>query len=199
CNVDSVGGCDPGHKQGEQERAESENGAERRCAQHVHSVPRSGFLAALPAAAEFVETERRKRTDQRKTGGQRKQQRQHGMAKGQSEQNKTENGINYAQDNGVSWYGLEVFPAQAQRVAQVGKADFSNDECAGDAEQLQFRSCEILYGHGPGLLARGRRGKNGAPSNRAQSASCAKIAIEPGKSSSTRRSFAGRHLSRPVQ
>src|SRR6202043_3420048 len=102
-----------------------------------------GFLAALAAAAELVEAERGKRTNQRKTGGQRKQQRQHGIAKDHSEQNKTENGINHAQHNGVSWNGLEVFPAEAQRVAQVGKADFANDKCGGDAEQLQFRSCEI--------------------------------------------------------
>ena len=81
---------------------------------------RCGFLAALAAAAELVETERGKRTNQGKTGCQRKEQRQHRIAKDQSEQNKTENGINHAQDNGVSWYGLEVFPAQAQRVAQVG-------------------------------------------------------------------------------
>src|SRR5207302_9881954 len=31
--------------------------------------------------------------------------------------------------------------------------------CGGDAEQLQLRSCEILCGHGSGLLARGRRGR----------------------------------------
>jgi hypothetical protein len=57
-------------------------------------------------------------------------------ANGQSEQNKTENGINQAQDNSVSWYGLEVFPAEAQRFAQVGKADFANDKGGGDAEDL---------------------------------------------------------------
>src|SRR6266404_2626511 len=91
-NVDSVRGGDPNYEQNEQERAEFEHGAERRCAQHVHGIPRSGFLAALAAAAEFVETERGKRTNQRKTGGQRKEQRQHRMAKDHSEQNKAEYG-----------------------------------------------------------------------------------------------------------
>jgi hypothetical protein len=66
----------------------------------------------------------------------REEQRQHGIANNQSEQNKAENRINHAQDNGVSWYGLEVFPAQAQRVAQVGKADSTNDKWGGDAEPL---------------------------------------------------------------
>src|ERR1700676_4136911 len=63
CNVDSVRGGDPNYAQNEQERAEFEHGAERRCAQHVYSIPRGGFLAALAAAAEFVETERGKRTN----------------------------------------------------------------------------------------------------------------------------------------
>src|SRR5439155_4324559 len=131
-NVDSVRGGDPSDEQNEQEDAEFEHGAERRCAQHMYSIPRGGFLAALAAAAEFVETERGKRTDQRKTGGERKEQRQHRIAKDHSEQNKTENGIDHAQDNGVTWYGREIFPAQAQRRAQVGQADFANDKGASD-------------------------------------------------------------------
>ena len=36
----------------------------------------------------------------------------------------------------MSWDGLEVFPAQAQRFGQVGKADLANDKSSGDAEQL---------------------------------------------------------------
>ena len=120
CNVDSVGGGDPSHEQNEQEDAEFDHGAERWRAQHVYGIPRGGFLSALAAAAEFVETERGKRTDQCKTGGERKEQRQHRIAKDHSEQNKTENGIDHAQDNGVTWYGLEIFPAQAQRLVQVG-------------------------------------------------------------------------------
>src|SRR6266849_1841982 len=151
CNVDSVRGGDPNYEQNEQERAEFEHGAERRCAQHVYSVPRGGFLAALAAAAEFVETECGKGTNQRKTGGQREQQRQHRIAKDRSEQNKTENGIDHAQDNGVTWYGLEIFPAQAQGLAQVGQADLANDKGGSDAEHLWFRFCDIvgiLCGHG---------------------------------------------------
>src|SRR5258708_1837807 len=125
----------------------------------------SGRLTTMPndcnsatkPSPEFVETERGKRTNQRKTGGQRKEQRQHGIANDQSEQNKAENGINHAQDNGVSWDGLEVFPAQAQRVAQVGKVDLANDKGGRDAKQLQFGSCEYC-GHSSGLLACDRRG-----------------------------------------
>jgi hypothetical protein len=154
CNVDRVRDGDPGPEQNEQEHAEFEHGAERRCAQHVDSIPRSGFLAALAAAAEFVETERGKRTNQCKTGGQRKQQRQHRIAKDHSEQNKTENGIDHAQHNGVTRHGLEIFPAQAQRGAQVGQADFANDKGAGDADRLWFRTDDvvgIVCGHGRSL------------------------------------------------
>src|SRR6516165_2509309 len=114
-------------------------------------MPRSGFLAALAATAEFVETNRSKGANQRETGGQRKEQRQHGIAKHQSEQNKPENGINHAQDNCVTWYGLEIFPAQAQRVAQIGQAKLSKDSRVGITERVPLRLCdvlEILGGHG---------------------------------------------------
>src|SRR4029453_15607075 len=57
CNIDGVRGGDPDPEQDEEYRAESEDGAERRCAQHVHRVHRRRFLAALAAAAEFVKTE----------------------------------------------------------------------------------------------------------------------------------------------
>src|SRR5258705_13956486 len=99
----------------------------------------------------------------------------------------SENGINHAQDNGVSWDGLEVFPAQAQRVAQVGKVDLANDKGGRDAKQLQFGSCEYC-GHSSRLLV--VAGERSAPKTRAPAPS-AKIAIEPGKSGSTRKSFAG--------
>src|SRR6478672_6134744 len=154
CNVNCVRGGDPSHEQSKQEHAECEHGAERRSAQHVHGIPRSGILAALTAATELVETERSKRTNQRKTGGQREEQRQHRIAKDHSEQNKTENGIDHAQDNGVTWYGLEIFPAQAQRLAQVRWADFANGKWAGDAERLWIRIYDvvgILCSHGRSL------------------------------------------------
>ncbi len=154
CNVDSVRGGDPGREQSKQEHAKSEHGAERWRAQHLYSIPRSGFLAALTAATEFVETKRGKRTNQRKTSGQRKEQWQHRIAKDHSEQNNTENGINHAKDNGVTWYGLEILPAQAQRVAQVGQADFANDKWADDADCLWFRCYDIVgirCGHGRSL------------------------------------------------
>src|SRR6266404_8778354 len=182
CNVDSVRGGDPNYEQNEQERAEFEHGAERRCAQHVYSIPRGGFLAALAAAAEFVETERGKRTNQRKTGGQRKEQRQHRIAKHHSEQNKTENGIDHAQDNGVAWYGLKIFPAQAQRVAQVGHADFANNKWGGSSQHLWFRFYDvvgILCGHAAVSLAGGCSGENDTPSSHPCPPSGAKIAVKP--------------------
>src|ERR1700722_7709431 len=149
CNVDSVRDGDPSHEQSKQERADSEHGAERWCAQYLYGIPRGGLLAALAAAAEFVETERGKRTNQRKAGGQRKEQRQHRIAKDRSEQNKAENGIDHAQDNGMTWHGLEIFPAEAQRIAQVGQADFANDKRAGDAEYFWFRFYGVV-----GMLCR---------------------------------------------
>src|SRR6266436_892604 len=174
CNVDSVRGGDPSHEQNEQEDAEFDHSAERRRTQHLRSMPRRGLLAALAAAAEFVETERSKRTNQRKTGGEWKEQRQHRIAEDHSEQNKTENGIDHAQDNGVSWYGLEIFPAQAQRLAQVGQADLANDKWGGDAERLWIRIYDvvgILCSHGRSL-ARGRSGDGDAPSSCARHRTC---------------------------
>ena len=55
-----------------------------------------GDYSALAATAEFVEAERSKGANQCKTGSQRKEQRQDGIAKDQSEQNKTENGVDHA-------------------------------------------------------------------------------------------------------
>jgi hypothetical protein len=78
------------------------------------------FLAALAAAAELVEPDRGKGSKQGKPGGQRKQQRQYRIAKDHPEQRNAENGINHAHHHRVTWHGLEVFPAQAQRLAEVG-------------------------------------------------------------------------------
>ena len=99
-------------------------------------MPSGGFLAALAAAAEFVETKRRKRTNQCKTCGERKEQRQHRITKHQSEQEEAKNRIHHAKDDGVTWYGLEIFPPQTQRLAQIGQADRSNDSWGGDTERV---------------------------------------------------------------
>src|SRR5215471_6968664 len=99
-------------------------------------MPRRGFLTLLAAAAELVETKRGKRANQRKTGGQRKEQRQHRIADHQSEQHEPENRINRAEDNCVTWDGLEILPAQAQRVPQVRQSKLSNDGCGAVAERV---------------------------------------------------------------
>src|ERR1700750_1660161 len=62
-DIDGVRGADPSHEQDEKARTESEDRAERRSAQDVYCVPRSGFLSTLAATAEFVEAERSKRTN----------------------------------------------------------------------------------------------------------------------------------------
>src|SRR5215468_8288534 len=165
-------------------------------------MPRRGFLAALAATAEFVETNRSKKANQRETGAQLKEQRQYGIAKHQSEQNKPENGINHAQDNCVTWYGLEIFPAQAQRVAQIGQAKLSNDSRAGITERVSFRLCdvlEILGGHGRISFSRRTVETTRTLSPRIRPLmSGDRGGAECGKPGSRRRSFAGRHLSRPV-
>ena len=112
-DVDSLRGRHPGHEQHQQQHAEPDHGAERRRAQHVERVPCGGLFAALAAAAQFIEADRGKRSEQGKAGGQRKQQRQYRIAEDGARQHKSEHGIDHAQDDGVAWHGLEVFPAAA--------------------------------------------------------------------------------------
>src|SRR5215216_5039987 len=119
-NVDGIRYADPGSEQNEKEHAELDHGAESRSAQHVKRFRYVDFLAALAAATEFVETNRRKGSEQGKSGGQRKQQWQYRIAQDHPEQRNTENGINHAHHNRVTWHCLEVFPAKAQRLAQIG-------------------------------------------------------------------------------
>ena len=129
-DVDRLRGRDPGHEQRQQQRAEPEHGAERRRAQHVDRVPGGGLFAALAAAAEFIETERRERAEQGKAGGQRKQQRQHRIAEHRARQHQAEHRIDHAEDDGVARHRLEILPAEPQRLVQVGQADGSDDRCS---------------------------------------------------------------------
>src|SRR5262249_4150837 len=118
----------------------------------------------------------------RETCGQRKEQRQYGIGKHQSEQNKPENGINHAQDNCVTWYGLEILPAQAQGVAQIGQAKLSNDSRAGITERVSFMLCDvldILGGHGRISFSRRTVETTRTLSPRASAPSCLEIAAAP--------------------
>src|SRR6185295_18654114 len=54
-------------------------------------------------------------------------------------------------DYRVTWHCLEIFPAQAQRLAQVGQFDFANGICGGLAEYMPSKLCDavrIRGGHG---------------------------------------------------
>ncbi|GAA0001020.1 hypothetical protein BRDID11002_10200 [Bradyrhizobium diazoefficiens] len=125
-DIDRVRDADPDPEQDKQEHAELEHGAEGRCAQHLDRIPCIDLLAALTAAAEFVEADRGKGTDQGKPGGQRKQQRQDRIAEDHPEQDETENRIDHADDDRVTRHRLEIFPAQAQHLFQVEQADLAN-------------------------------------------------------------------------
>jgi len=117
---------DPHDEQRQQQHAEPEHRAERGRAQYRRSLPCGGLLAAFAAAAEFVKTERGEGADQRKAGGQRKQQWQHRIAEHRACQHEAEDRIDRAQDDGVTRHGLEIFPPKSKRVVQIGNADAIN-------------------------------------------------------------------------
>jgi hypothetical protein len=83
-------------------------------------MPGGGFLAEFAPIAQFIKSKRRKWPDQGKTGGDRKQERQDRVAKRYSRQNDSNYRIDNAKDDGVAGNRLEVFPAQPQRIEQVG-------------------------------------------------------------------------------
>ena len=85
-------------------------------------------MAEFAPIAQFIESERRKRPDQGKAGGDRKQHRQDRVAEHHPPQQNSDHGIDYAKDNGVARYRLEVFPAQPQRIEKVGEADVTDHE-----------------------------------------------------------------------
>ena len=73
--------------------------------------------------AQFVEAEGRERAEQRKPGGEREQQRDYGIAKRRTREQKAEDRIDHAEDDGVAWHRLEILPAELQGAMQIGKAD----------------------------------------------------------------------------
>src|SRR5262249_23918416 len=127
-----------------------------------------------------------------------KQQRQYRIAKDKPEQDKSEDGIHHAQDNGVGRNGLDIFPAEAQRAAEVGKADLADNKGGRDAKQLQLGPCKYC-GHDSGLLARGRRRTERPTKTRAIRLMRENRDVESGKSDSTEKELAGRHAPQPVR
>ena len=204
CDVDGVRYADPGPEQNEQEHAEFDHGAESRSAQHVKRIRHADLLAALAAAAELVETNRGKGSKQGKPGCQRKQQRQYRIAKDHPEQSNTENGINHAHDDRVTWHCLEVFPAQAQRLAPGRIVRF----CEWDMwRRRRIRAVQPLrccrntwwpWTHPPVLKAAAAKRRAFQP--RVSALMCGKRdRAEYGKPKFNERSLAGRNLSRPAQ
>ena len=93
----------------------------------VKCVPGRSLLAALAAAAEFIQAECRERAEQRKARRQRKQQRQDRIAEHGAGKHKAEHRIDYAKNDGVARHRLEILPAEPQRVVQIGQTDPADD------------------------------------------------------------------------
>jgi hypothetical protein len=122
----------PGHEQREQQRAQPEHRSERGRAQYIERIPCAGTLAALAAAAQFVQAEGSKRAGQRKPGGQRKQQRQHGITKHRARQHQSEHRVDRTQHQGVARNLLEILPAEPQRAPEVCDGDGADRELGRD-------------------------------------------------------------------
>ena len=125
-DVDRLRGGHPGHEQRQQEDAEPEHGAERGRAQHLERIPRGRLCAALATTAHLIKAQGCERAEQGEACGQRKQQRQHGVTEHRARQHQSEHGIDHAQDDGMTWNGLEILPAELQGPVQIGKADGSD-------------------------------------------------------------------------
>src|ERR1700736_6006424 len=83
--------------------------------------------SGMDAAAQLIESQRREWPKQGEAGGQRKQQRQHGIAEHHARQHQAEHRIDHAEDDGVAWHRLEIFPTEPKRLVQVGQADGPDD------------------------------------------------------------------------
>ena len=97
-------------------------------------LPRHG-QTLLAAPAQFVKPERRKRADQRKAGGERKQQRQEVVAQGQPSQDHADDGIDQAQEHGVGRHRQEIGDAPFERVPEVGQTDLA--DCRPGADRFR--------------------------------------------------------------
>ena len=96
--------------------------------QHVESVARGTVEAGFAAAAQLIETDRGERTDQRKAGGNRERQRQHGIAQRHSDQSDAEQRIDDAEEDRVTGHRDKVVDAARQRIEQIGRCDAADDE-----------------------------------------------------------------------
>ena len=71
-NVDKLGGEEPGREDHQQNQTERQDRGQRRRAKDGEGVAPSDGETAVAPSAHFVETNGDKRTDQRKAGGERK-------------------------------------------------------------------------------------------------------------------------------
>ena len=99
--------------------------------QHVESVARGTVETGFAAAAQLIETDRGERTDQRKAGGNRERQRQHGIAQRHCDQSDAEQRIDDAEEDGVTRHRDKVVDAARQRIEQIGRREAADDEGLG--------------------------------------------------------------------
>ena len=124
--IDRLRGIEPCQKQDHQHDAETRDGADRRRMQHVEGVPPCCLQARFAAAAHLIKADRGNRADQRKARHQRKQERQYRRAKREAAKAEADDRVDQAQEKQLRREGREIFPAFAERVLDVVKADLAD-------------------------------------------------------------------------
>src|SRR5262249_61264730 len=106
--------------------------------------------ALLAAPAQLVETDRRERADQGETGGERKQERQQGVAQDRPRQDQTDDGVDQAQEYGMARDGGKNGPAARERRFEIRKTHLADFRTRPD--RIRTPSNRQLR-HGPTSLA----------------------------------------------
>ncbi len=89
-------------------------------------------MTLFPAPADFIEADRRERTNQGVARHQREQQRQHMIAEGQSSQKEADNGIDDGQKDQLRRRRQEITDALCQRIFQIREPDLADNRNLGD-------------------------------------------------------------------
>jgi len=126
-DIDRLRHAEPHEEDHHQEQAERRNGAKGGRAEYIERMRPIGFEFLLAAARELVEPERRKRADQRETGRQRKQQRQHVIADRDSPEDQASERIDQTEEHRVARHRRQVGVALAQSVQEIRGSYLADD------------------------------------------------------------------------
>ncbi len=113
--------------------------------QHVERVARRTVEPGLAAAAELIEPDGGKRSDQREPGGDRKRQRQQRAAQRHRDQKNAEQRIDDAEEYSVARHRGEIVDAAGERLIEIGRRDAAHDGSRGTCARADENMC---IGHG---------------------------------------------------